>query len=68
MRQEGEDVCEVQNSVLPVLLGAAGGEGGETSHEEVETGEGDEVDSELSEVGVELTGEAEAASNTGEGS
>jgi len=34
----------------------------------VETGEGDQVDSELSEVGVELTGEAEAASNTGESS
>jgi len=49
-----------------VLLGAAGGEGGETSHEEVETGEGDQVDSELSEVGVELTGETEAAGDTGE--
>jgi len=51
-----------------VLLGAAGGKGGETSHKEVETGERNEVDSELSEVGVELTGEAEATSNTGEGS
>jgi len=51
-----------------VLLGATGGEGSETSHEEVETGEGDEVDGELSEVRVELTGEAEAAGHTGEGS
>merc|ERR1719409_2316062 len=49
-----------------VLLGAAGGEGSETSHEEVETGEGDKVDSELSQVRVELTWEAEAAGDTGE--
>jgi hypothetical protein len=51
-----------------VLLGAAGGEGSETSHEEMETGEGDEVNTDLAEVGVKLTGEAEAASDTGEGS
>merc|ERR1719326_2501505 len=51
-----------------VLLGASGGEGGESSHEEMETGEGDKVDSELSEIGVELTGETEAAGDTGEGS
>ena len=51
-----------------VLLGAAGGEGSETSHEEVETGEGDQVDGKLAEVRVELTWEAEAASDTGEGS
>jgi len=51
-----------------VLLGATGGEGSETSHEEVETGEGDQVNSELSQVGVKLTGEAEAAGDTGEGS
>jgi len=48
------------------LLGASGGEGSETGHEEVETGEGDQVNGELSEVGVELTGETEAASNTGD--
>jgi hypothetical protein len=34
----------------------------------VETGEGDQVDSKLSEVRVELTWETEAASDTGEGS
>ena len=49
-----------------VLLGAAGSERSETSHEEMETGEGDQVDSELSQVGVELTGETEAAGDTGE--
>merc|ERR1711898_5144 len=33
----------------------------------METGEGNQVHGELSEVGVELTGESEAAGNTGEG-
>merc|ERR1712205_210289 len=42
-----------------------GGKGGEPSEEEVETGEGDEIDTELAEVRVELTREAEAASDTG---
>jgi len=51
-----------------VLLGTTGGKWGETSHEEVETGEGDKVDSELSEVRVKLTWETEAAGDTGEGS
>ena len=51
-----------------VLLGASGGEWGETSHEEMESWEWDQVDSELSEIGVKLTWESEAASNTGESS
>ena len=32
----------------------------------MESGEGDQVDSELSEIGVELTWESEAAGDTGE--
>ena len=55
---------ELWDGQSAVLLGATGGEWGETSHEEVETGEGDKVDSELSEVRVELTWEAEAAGDT----
>merc|ERR1712167_169021 len=51
-----------------VLLGATRGEGSETGHEEMETGEGDQVHGELAEVGVELTGETEAAGDTGESS
>merc|ERR1712100_763794 len=49
-----------------VLLGSSGGEWGETSHEEMESWEWDEVDSELSEIGVELSWESEAAGDTGE--
>ena len=51
-----------------VLLGTSGGKWGETSHEEMETWEWDKVDSELSEIGVKLTWESEAASDTGESS
>ena len=38
-----------------VLLGATRGQGGEAGHEEVETGEGDHVDSQLPQVSVQLT-------------
>ena len=58
---------EFWNGQSSVLLGTSGGEWGETSHEEVETWEWDEVDSKLSEIGVELTWESEAAGDTGEG-
>ena len=58
---------ELGNSQGAVLLGATGGEGGEPNHEEVQTGEGNEVDGQLAEVGVQLTGETKAASHTGHG-
>ena len=57
---------ELGDGKSSVLLGASGGEGGESSHEEMESGEGDEVDGNLSEVGVKLSGESEAASDTGD--
>ena len=44
-----------------VLLGSSGGKGGESSHEEMESGEGDQVDGELSKIGVELAWESEGA-------
>ena len=48
-----------------VLLGAAGGQGGEAHHEEVQAGEGDQVDGQLAEIAVQLTGEAQAAGHAG---
>merc|ERR1712029_328015 len=50
-----------------VLLGSTGGEWGESNHEEVETWEWHQVDSELSQVRVELTWESEAAGDTRKG-
>jgi len=46
-----------------VLLGATGGKRGEAHHEEMETGEWHEVNSELSEIRVELTEERQQMSN-----
>jgi len=48
-----------------VDLRSSGGEWSETNHEEMESGERNKVDSELSEVRVELTGESDGAGNTG---
>mmetsp|Transcript_8068 Transcript_8068/g.14386 ORF Transcript_8068/g.14386 Transcript_8068/m.14386 type:complete len:454 (+) Transcript_8068:282-1643(+) len=59
---------ELGNGESTVLLGATGGEGGEANHEEVKTGEGNQVHSELTEVRVELTREAKAASAARHGS
>merc|ERR1719191_48783 len=59
---------ELGDSERTVLLGATRGEGDKANHEEVETGEGDEVHSELAEVGVELAREANAGGNSGHSS
>merc|ERR1719331_2066735 len=56
---------ELRHREGTVLLGATGGERGESGEEEVETREGDEVDTKLAQVRVELTREAKAASHTG---
>ena len=58
---------ELRDGEGPVLLRSAGGQGGETDHEEVEAGEGDEVDGQLPEIGVELPREAEAAGDSTHG-
>lgn len=59
---------EFGNSEGSVLLGSSGGQRSETDHEEVKSGEGDQVDGEFSQVRVQLTGESQAAGNTGHGS
>jgi len=51
-----------------VLLRSSWGQGSETSHEEVETGEGDQVDCQFSQVRVQLTWESEATCDTWNGS
>ena len=51
-----------------VLLGTSRGKWSETCHEEMKTWEWDEVNSELSQVRVELTWESQAAGDTREGS
>ena len=51
-----------------VLLGSSGGKWGESSHEEMESWEWDQVNCELSEIRVKLSWESKAASNSGEGS
>jgi len=50
-----------------VNLRSSGGEWGETNHEEMESWEWDQVDSEFSEIRVELTWETDGASSTRHG-
>jgi len=58
---------ELGDSQSSVDLGTSGGEWGETNHEEMESGERNEVDGEFSEIGVELTWETDGAGGTGHG-
>ena len=58
-------LSELWNGDSAVLLASTGGQGSVTSHEEVETWEGDHVDGQLPQIGVELTREAQAGGDTG---
>jgi len=51
-----------------ILLRSSWGQWSESSHEEMETGEGDQVYSQFSQIRVQLTWESEAASNAWNGS
>lgn len=55
---------EFGNSDSAVLLRATSGKRSEADHEEVETGERNHVDSQLPEIGVELTRETKARGDT----
>lgn len=54
-------LCELRDGEGTVELGATGGQGCKTNHEEVEAWEGDEIHCKFSEVRVELAREAKAA-------
>jgi len=54
-------LCELGDCEGTVLLGATGCQWGEADHEEVETGEGDQVHCQLPEIGIKLTREPKAA-------
>ena len=56
---------ELGNGQGTVLLGSTGCEWGESGHEKVQSGEGDHVDSQFTQIGVQLTGESEAGGDTG---
>jgi len=60
-------LCELGYAEGSVLLGTSGGERGKPGHEKVETGEGDHVDGELPQVGIQLTGEAKTGGHAGHG-
>jgi hypothetical protein len=55
------------NSEGAVLLRSTGGEGSKARHKEVETGERNHVDRQLSEISIELTGESKASGDTRHG-
>jgi hypothetical protein len=59
---------ELWDGKSSILLWASWGEWSETSHEEMESWEWDKVDSQFSEIGVQLSWESEAACDTWDGS
>ena len=55
---------QLRNGDSSVLLGSTASERSESRHEEVETREGDHVDSKLTKICIQLTGESKRSSNT----
>jgi len=61
-------LSELRDGEGSVLLRASGGQRSETDHEEVKSWERNQVNGELSKIGVQLTRESETASDTGHSS
>lgn len=61
-------LSELWNSKGPVLLGSTGCKWSKPNHEEVQPREWNQIDSELTEIRVELTRETKATSYTTHGS
>jgi hypothetical protein len=60
-------LSKFRNSKGTVLLATTGGERGKARHEEMETGEGHHVDSQFTEISIELTWETKAGGDTRHG-
>jgi len=58
-------LSELRNADSAERVGATAGQGSESDHEEVKTGEGNHVDGQLTQVRVQLTRETQAGGNTG---
>jgi len=58
-------LSELWNGDSTILLASTGGQGGVTSHEEVKTWEGNHIDGQLPQIGVELTRETQTGGDTG---
>ena len=57
-------LSELGNGNSSVRSGTSGSQGSETDHEEMESGEGNHVDGQFSEIRVELTGESKTGGDT----
>ena len=60
-------LCQLGHGEGSVLLASSCCQRGKSRHEEVKTGEGDHVDGELAEVGVQLAGEPQTSGDAGHG-